>query len=390
MTDTPDDYWHIAARLQDHTGASVGRESLADAPQSSRAYIPAFIKRIAAGDVPLLGQDIVSSAQRRGYFLTQTGGSTGTPKRIVRSYESWRYSFDIMAQKFGIGVGSVTASLSNMDHSLALYATLEALYTGAKAVTLAGLAPPGFAAGLAQAGATHLYATPTQLRVMRAKPNTELRFVFVGGGFLDRATKAHAAKLFPSAEIYEFYGTSEASFIALSDAKTPENSVGRAFGDSQIDIRNADQGWGAVWVKSSMLCAGYANPNQTLTRDTKGFIPTGEIGRLDAQGYLYLLGRADRWVNISDALVHLDSLETALRNSGLRGQFGVIDYAQGLAGTQLAVFFEGAQADVENAMQSLPKRHRASRFVGIERLPLLPSGKTDYHALKQLLAKDLA
>lgn len=389
MTNTLNDYWHPAARLQDHTGASVGRETLTDTPPSL-AYLPAFIEQIAAGDVALVGQDSPPNPQMRGYFTTQTGGTTGPPKQIVRSYESWRYSFDIMAQNFDIGVGSVIVSLSDISHSLALYTCLEALYTGAKAVMLAGLAPPSFAAGLVQSEATHLYATPTQLRVMRAKPNTELRYVFVGGGFLDRATKAHTTKLFPSAKIYEFYGTSEASFITLSDDNTPAGSVGRAFGDAQIDIRNPDQGWGEVWVKSSMLCAGYADPQQTLIRDTKGFIPTGEIGRLDAAEYLYLLGRADRWVNISDSLVHLDSIEAAVLNSGIQGQFGVVDYAGGLAATQLAVFFEGSQAEMENAMQNLPKRHRASRFIPVKCLPLLHSGKTDYHALKRLLAKDLA
>ena len=74
-----------------------------------------------------------------GVFETLTSGSSGSPRRILRSMESWTRSFAVNSGLFGIGPGCRVAVLGDLVHSLALYGALEAVHLGAGVQLLAGV-----------------------------------------------------------------------------------------------------------------------------------------------------------------------------------------------------------------------------------------------------------
>lgn len=336
-----------------------------------------------------------------GHIECVTSGSSGAPKIIRRTRASWLRSFAVNRDLFAITPADSIAVFGVLGHSLALYGVMEGLALGLRVHSLAGLRPDRQAARLSEAGVTILYATPTQLRMMRGRPVASVRLVLCGGGFLDRATRDHVSILFPRAELRAFYGASETSFITLTDSATPEGAVGRAYPGVEIEIRNALEGTGGesvgeVWVRSPYLFEGYALGDSASTRREGGFLTVGELGRIDPQGHLWLMGRRDRMVTIADRNVYPEAVERILAQYLAGRGVAVIAVPDPLRGHSLCAFVEAAgpgplpdealpdEADLRAAVAQALGAHMVPRRIAVlDRFPLLASGKPDLRALAQ-------
>lgn len=319
-------------------------------------------------------------------LFLQSSGSTGAPKRLIRRPESWLASFAQNAALFGLGPGARIGALGDLRHSLGLYAALEALHLGA-ALTLLG----GQSAGAqirAMDGLDLLYATPTQLRLaLRAAPEGQgPKHILCGGGRLDPGLRAALRARFAASEIREFYGSAEASFIALSDGKTPPGAAGRAYPGVQIEAGRAEAP-APIRVRSPYLFEGYegAPPH-------RGPVATGEIGFLDAAGYLTVLGRVDRRVRIAESWVHPEALEARLAALAPDQLAAVLARPDPMRGARLVAVLEGAEdaalgARVRVGVQDLPSALRPVAVHFLPRMPLLPAGKPDYAALAAALSE---
>ena len=322
----------------------------------------------------------------RPSFETLTSGSTGQPRRILRSQASWTRSFAINAGLFGIGPGASVAVLGQLTQSLALYGAMEGVHLGAAVHLLDALRPDRQRAVLAARGVEVIYASPAQLRLL-AGPGpqlTGLRLVIIGGSKLDAGLRAALQAMAPAADVREFYGAAEASFITLSDAGTPDGSVGRAYPGVEIDLR----GQGEIWVRSPYLFERYAGSDPGAAVWRKGWLTVGEVGAV-RDGYLYLHGRAGRMVTVADQNVFPEAIEAFLM--GLQGvaQAAVLPVPDAQRGVHLVAVLQGdagREADVLAAARREFGVLKAPRRV-IWRVdwPVTASGKTDF----AMLAKGL-
>ncbi|MEP2682839.1 MAG: AMP-binding protein [Sulfitobacter sp.] len=332
-----------------------------------------------------------------GAFLTLTGGASGQPKAVRRSQASWIASFDVNADRFGLTRHDSVAVLGQLSHSLSLYAVLEALHLGLDAHVLADQSPRRQSVCVAEAGATILYATPTQLRLLArgaAAPLPSLRLVLCGGGALDAATRAVVKGLCPEAAVHVFYGAAETSFITLADAHTPEGSVGRPY--PGVNLRLLDRAGrptsdvGEIWVRSPYLFDGYALGSSTDTRWQDGFVTVGEIGELDADGHLWIKGRRQRMVQIADQMVFPEAVETVIA-AHTRLPCAVLPREDALRGQHLVAVVETAAKElsaeeiIANCRAALGTLAAPRRVFFNSDLPLLPSGKIDLNALSNWL-----
>ena len=402
--------WHPAARLFDNAGREVagghppppspphggeGRHLalpavFPDTPQGLAAALghPAF--RIGATDQPPPEGRVLP------VFETLTSGSTGQPRRILRTQESWIASFAVNAG-FGIGPGARVAVLGRLVHSLALYGAVEGLHLGAEVHLLDALRPDRQRSVLAERGITHLYATPAQLRLLLEGGGLgpDLRLVLVGGSKLDARLRAALAALAPAADVREFYGAAETSFITLADRDTPEAAVGRAYPGVEIRVEA-----GEVWVRSPYVFLGYASdpalpwaegeggrasrPAQGTTRWRDGWLSVGEMGRLEG-GFLYLDGRAGRMVTVADQNVFPEAIEALLETLPGVDRAAVLPVPDPRRGVVLVALVQGDQSAEAAVMARLRaelgplKAPRA--LVWQAHWPVLPSGKTDLRAL---------
>lgn len=368
--------WHPAARALDAAGQVTGVPGAVGQGGALAADTPVAALMSAMGaaafriGLPELPAPLPGPTPM---LETLSGGTTGAPKRIRRTQASWVASFTINAGLFGIGPGQGVAVLGDLIHSLALYASIEALHLGADLHLLAGLRPGAQRAALAARRVGVLYATPVQLRLLteaRGPDLPHLAQVVVGGSKLDPGLRAALAGM-TGAQVTEFYGAAEASFITLSESTTPPESVGRPYPGVALRFDA-----GRVQVRSPYLAEGVAGPD--------GWHDTGEFGDLRA-GHLILQGRAARMVKIADQAVFPEVIEAALlAQPGIR-RAAVVPRPDLLRGAVLEAFVIGSP-DQESALLAALRAEVGAlacprRVHWLTDWPELPSGKTDLAAL---------
>ncbi|TNF17488.1 MAG: acyl--CoA ligase [Rhodobacteraceae bacterium] len=326
----------------------------------------------------------------RPALFCETSGSSGAAKVIRRRPASWRRSFEVNRGIFALGPGERYGCFGHLGHSLTLYAVLEALHLGADIACLAGRGPKRQVDALREMAVTVLYATPSQLQLLargaeaagiEALPG--IRRVFCGGGTLDAALRQRLARLFPDAELREFFGASETSFITISDAKTPPGSVGRAYPGVALRIAGGEPG--EIWVRSPYLFEGYDRGGSDDTRWDGDWLSIGEIGQMDARGNLFLRGRKGRMVTVADRNVFPEEIERLIGARADVVACAVLAEPDPLRGHRLHCFVEGTAP--ERALRlacraGIGPEAVPHRFTYLARLPLLPAGKPDLQALQ--------
>jgi long-chain acyl-CoA synthetase len=398
--------WHPAARLFGADPAPLqrlrepaGQPVLADAPAA--VALARALSRAERGLAFRIGAPAAPPPEPgpQPGFETLTSGSTGTPRRIRRSQASWIGSFAVNAGLFGIGPGLGVATLGGLTQSLSLYGALEGMHLGAEVHLLAGLRPDRQRAALAGRAVALLYATPAQLRALADAPGPALPLtrILCGGSKLDPALRALLRALAPEAEVCEFYGAAEASFITLAGPDSPPDSVGRPYPGVELRLgtpdRPADPGRPAeLWVRSPYLFEGYgdgcAEGAAGSARWQDGWLSVGEHGRL-RDGALVLSGRAGRMVTVADQNVFPEEIEALMQGMPGIERVAVVPVPDERRGQVLVALVQGdrrAEGAVTAALRArLGALKSPKALIWIEDWPVLQSGKTDLRALEARL-----
>ena len=147
-------------------------------------------------------------------------------------------------------------------------------------------------------------------------------------------------------------------------------------------------------VKSGIVMKGYLNdPEQTRNVLRDGYYDTGDIARIDQDGYVYITGRASRFSKIGGEMVPHELVEQAIAKIRGREEREVAVTGRGDAkrGERLVVFYTPDDLDPAAIVEALRGEKmpnlwipKAEDFVKIDHLPLLGSGKLDLKKLKQL------
>jgi len=352
------------------------------------------------------GDDDKAPCEDDLFYAGFTSGSSGTPKGYVRSHGSWLRSFDVSNREFGLSQADRIVLAGGLTHSLHLYGAVCGLVSGQEVVLLPRFDPRAVLSELSGTGAA-LYATPTQLHYLvevaqRSGPLESVRQVFASGAkWRDEERKA-LGKIFPKADLIEFYGASETSFITVSrpEEKVPAGSVGRAATGVGIAIGDpanpAPAGTsGPVWVKSGLLFSGYICGNAPQTRWQDGWLTFGDLGFLDTGGFLYLTGRENRMIITSGLNVHPEEVEAVLETHPAVAVAVVAGLADVVRGERLEAVVQLSEslADAETVLQ----RHCRDRLAAgkvprkihlCETLPLTAGGKPDIQKVTADLQKD--
>lgn len=363
--------------------------------QSGGLVWRALQERLSITASPLASTPLAVSSEPHQRIYCESSGSSGAPKLIRRTPASWMASFQINAHGLGVGPDDHYAVLGHMGHSLSLYATLEALHVGAGLALLPNMGPERWAAALCEHQITTIYATPSQLRIILCANTQEwplVRRILVGGGHLDQTLRKQLRLRFPTARVAEFFGASETSFVTLANDQTPMGSVGRAYPGVELRIGSGlpTGETGEIWVKSPYLFEGYERGESAITRWQEGYLSVGEMGALDAQGYLFLRGRRSRMVTVADQNVFPEAIEAVVLAQPGVDAVAVITPQDHMRGCFVVAAVVG---DIPASV--LRKECRAAlgaaavpRVVWpLEALPMLPAGKPDLKRLEALWAK---
>ena len=316
-----DDALDLPGRLVDFLGIIASGRSAAvgdpDWPDAVRAQVLASISQ-APTDLP-------PPVPETAFYVGFTSGSTGLPKGFQRHHRSWTESFRVCVDEFGQGAATRVLAPGRSSHSLFLFGMLLGLWTGAGVVV-----QEPFSAGRALDSLAHghtpcMVAVPSQLLVMLAlaarrklAPMPLVQQIMISGARWMRGRTPELRSLFPNARIIEFYGASETSFIAWTDADadTPPEVVGRPFGNVELDIRDATTpgGPGLIFVRSPMLFMDYVGGDRDETAALRDgdWLSVRDVGFLDDAGRLCLMGRQKRMIVTQGKNLFPEEVETAL------------------------------------------------------------------------------
>lgn len=239
-------------------------------------------------------------------WIMTTSGTTGIPKMVPHTLASLARTVRRDPSKGA----PVWGMLYEMTRFAGLQVALQALIGGG---TLA--APPMEAsladqvAFLAQAGCTHLSATPTLWRRLMMVPGIEalpLRQVTMGGEIADQAVLDAVGRRFPEARLTHIYASTEAGVgFAVNDRQAgfPVDFTDRAPGGVGVAIRD-----GMLWLRPPGGRRVHYLGGQAIETDAEGFVATGD--RIETRGArAHFLGRDSGVVNVGGVKVYPERVE---------------------------------------------------------------------------------
>ena len=250
-------------------------------------------------------------------FIRFTSGTTSASKGVVLSHETIRDRVIAANKTLHIGPDDTVIWCLPMSHhflvTIVLYLTVGATIVLARHV----LARP-FLEAVKKWQGTVLYAAPFHYTLL-ARDNSDAKISTVRLAVSTTCSLPQdIAENFQSRfglPLIQALGVIELGLICVNDDPAARsNSVGRPQPDYDVRIRNPDgDGHGEVMFAGPGFFDAYDNPwtpREKLMPD--GWFATGDIGRIDAQGYLFLAGRKVAVINLAGRKVFPEEIETVL------------------------------------------------------------------------------
>ncbi|MER6513057.1 AMP-binding protein [Nonomuraea sp. NPDC001636] len=316
--------------------------------------------------------------------LLATSGSTGNPKLVRLSREAVAANAAAIASALSIMPGEIAPTSLPLHYSYGLSVLNSHLHAGATVVlTEAGLLERSFWTHLDEHKCTSLAAVPYQyemlrrLRFDRAEHPTIRTLTQAGGRLSPELVSLFAAQ---ADRFFVMYGQTEATarIAVLPPDRLADKpgSAGQAVPGGRLTIDG-----GEIVYHGPNVMMGYAETAADLAGPDElgGVLRTGDLGRLDDEGFLYVTGRLRRIAKIFGVRVNLDDVEQLLRDTvpvaATSGDDRVTVWAEGLDAAGCRNLARRLGAELRLHWSGFDVR-------AVERLPLLPTGKIDYRALE--------
>ncbi len=378
---------------------------------------------------PLLGMLLGLNKRRGGdeAALLFTSGSSGEPKGVVLSNRNVLANVTQFASRLDLPKGSSILGCLPLFHSFGCTVTLW--YPVIEGVNLVTYPSPLETKRLAELIALHqvnlFLATPTFLRgyMKRIDPAqlASLKLVVTGAEKLPQSLASAFEEKFGirPQEGYGLTETSPATNVNLPDPQplpdapalpsSRHGSVGQMLPglavritdpatDKEVPIHQQ----GIIWFKGSNVFPGYLNdPKKSAEVLKDGWFRTGDVGRVDDDGFLYIEGRISRFSKIAGEMVPHETVEAAINKVlGLDAEserkiavVGVPDEQKGEAILLLSTIsgpaLEQECIDLRYKLldEGLSSLWCPKQIVPVNEIPVLASGKLDIKGCEALVKR---
>ena len=256
------------------------------------------------------------------------------------------------------------------------------------------------------AGVPLIYATLLKHSGFVQQSWNHLRYVMQAGGSLAPALIKRLMEVLPNSEIYIMYGATEASarlsYLPPADLSRKLGSVGKAIPNVELKIMTEDgteakQGEvGEVIARGSNIMRGYWNdPEETGKVIDRCGYHTGDLGYMDEEGFLYIVGRIKEMIKVAGYRVSPKEIEEALlEHTGIHGA-AVVGLPDESLGEKICAYVVRNQDGPESGpplaeediikfcRQRLPSHKVPGEVRFVSELPKSTSGKVQKQALKR-------
>jgi fatty-acyl-CoA synthase len=245
------------------------------------------------------------------FILYYSSGTTGLPKAALQTHNNILWNSVAQISDMDITPEEVYLNVPSLSWAAGFHSsTLPCLWVGAHVVVLStGGATIERVVGTAAAhGVTRTLLVPTLLRALLASPecrrqvlDSSLRWIISGAEPVPLSVIEALSEALPGVKIVQGYGMSEGPALACvlkaEDAAEHAGSAGRPVSVCRIAVELpdgtiADSGEGEVLLRSPATMVSYWNrPEETAEALAGGWLHSGDIGRIDEDGYLTITGR---------------------------------------------------------------------------------------------------
>ncbi len=344
--------------------------------------------------------------------LLYTSGTTGNPKGCIHSHQNVIFA--------GI-TGALCMKMDSKDKMLMAMPIwhssplnnwfMGAQYVGATTVLLKEYHPVHFLEAIQKERCTVYFGAPVSyLAPLQMVPNfndydlSSMRCWIYGGGPIAGDTALQLMEKYDSRNFYQVYGMTESG--PTGTVLYPEEQVEKAGSIGQTALPGADivvmkedgsvagpGETGEIWIKADCMMEGYyKNPEATEDAFEGDWYKTGDVARLDEDGYMYIVDRKKDMIVTGGENVYSKEVEDALVSSPDVAQAAVVgkpDNKWGEIVTAFVVKNEGSEIDAEKLQEYLTKeiaKYKIPREIYfVDELPHTPTGKVKKFELRNEL-----
>lgn len=347
--------------------------------------------------------------------ILYTSGSTGMPKGVVLSHRNLVAGAQSVSTYLENSESDRILSLLPLSFDAGLSQLTTAFYVGACVVLMNYLLPRDVVRACAKHKITGITAVPP-LWIQLGQQDwpreaaESIRYFANTGGHMPRTTLARLRGLMPQAKPYLMYGLTEAfrsTYLDPAEIDRRPDSIGKAIPNAEILLVRGDGSLcqpgeqGELVHRGALVSMGYWNdPGRTAERFRPApgrpaaiclpeiAVWSGDMVRMDEEGFLYFIGRNDDMIKTSGYRVSPTEVEEILYSTGLvveAAAVGVPHETLGQAIVAAVVPVDGRDFDHEvllgQCRERLPVYMVPAQIEEFSTLPRTPNGKIDRKAL---------
>ncbi|WP_019201039.1 AMP-binding protein [Tsukamurella sp. 1534] len=355
-------------------------------------------------------REVAAVAPDTTAVLLYTSGTTGVPKGAELTHDNLVFNATALSDPAIIGPspGDVVAGILPLFHTMGLTVLNVTLLCGAAMWPIEKFDGRRIAELIDGGKISILSGVPTHLQMIMAASDdlslpAPLRRVSTAGSELP-ASISEWVKARLGTSVIEGYGLTEASpTVAYNRADTEirPGSVGRPVPgvDVQIVDPNGDPAepgsLGHIHVRGPNVMKGYWNqPRATSETVRNGWLATGDVGRVDADGYLYVVDRLKQIIIRAGYNVYPREIETVLSEHPAVAAAVVVGVPDARVGEEIAAFVLGTGAPItedelrRHASTNLAAYKTPRRYFFTSEFPRTATGKIARAELRDSLLRD--
>lgn len=333
-------------------------------------------------------------------LVIYTSGTTGEPKGVMLSHRNVLAATAGIAEYLELTKDDVILGALPMAFSYGCFQPLQAFQVGARLVLEKGFTyPTKVLETVVREGVTGFPAVPTVYALLAELKNlgdfdlSKVRYCTNAAAALSPTLVAKMPVLFPKARFFSMYGQTECvrtSWLPPERLADKPGSVGVALPNTEFWVENeageplpANE-VGQLMVRGATVMMGYwQRPDATAEKlGPRRVLRTGDLCRIDAEGFLTVVGRMDDILKVKGEKVAPKEVEHALMAAPGVVEAAVIGVSDELLGTALKAFVvlrDGVALDEKALQKECAKRLESymvpKHIVAIPELPKTASGK---------------
>lgn len=282
-------------------------------------------------------------------LILYSSGTTGKNKGIILTYAAININADAICNYMSLSSVDSIYIAKTLSHSSTIVGELlVGLKSDCSIYVSSTIVPPKFALdNINDFGITTVCVNPallllyTKSEKFKSHPFSKLKAIYTSGSILRENHLQLVRSSIKDVKILNVYGLTEAGPRVTAQTLTDVNidgSVGKPIKGVEVkivkqsDIQNSD--YGVIHVKTPSAFNGYVSGvGQNVDKD--GWINTGDMGYLDENNNLFIVGRYDNMMLIGSHNVYPESIESILNQSDLVNDCIVYSYNDPIQGEKI-------------------------------------------------------